>query len=52
MIYVPKDVKVEIVSTALFGGVADKRAQKVGQKEAKTTLYIEANCIFGGLELR
>ncbi len=49
IVYVPDDVKVEVASTSIFGGVTDKRKSKA---EAKTTLYIDANCVFGGVEIR
>lgn len=66
IVYVPDDVKVEVASTSIFGGVSDKRkgeARKKKSKDAETskeertkgaqkTLYIEANCVFGGVEIR
>ncbi len=63
-IYVPEDVEVEVVSTAIFGGVSDdrknvKRKAKVSDnRETKKmnnsgkTLYIDATCVFGGVEIR
>lgn len=51
IVYVPDDVKVEVASTSIFGGVSDKR-KKAANTEAKKTLYIEAACIFGGVEIR
>ncbi len=75
-IYVPEDIEVEVASTAIFGGVSDKRRKKaksvsgheledieeaevVGEKtdtkakgKIKKTLYIDATCLFGGLEIR
>lgn len=50
IVYVPDDVKVEVTSTAIFGGVSDKRKNKA--ENPKTTLYIEATCVFGGVEIR
>lgn len=65
IIYAPEDVKVEIASTSIFGGVTDKRKdagrkaranddKKVEHKadNAGKTLYIEATCVFGGVEIR
>lgn len=66
IIYVPDDVKVEVASTSIFGGVSDKRKDigrkkkskdDEGSKEKQTknagrTLYIDANCVFGGVEIR
>ena len=65
-IYVPDDVKVEVASTSICGGVSDKRKDvgrkkkskdDEGSKEKQTknagrTLYIDANCVFGGVEIR
>lgn len=53
IIYVPENVKVEIASTAIFGGASDKRTakNKSGDKTQKT-LYIDATCVFGGVEIR
>lgn len=55
-IRVPDDVRVEIVSTSIFGGVSDerKKVHKADSDEAElveTTLYISAKCIFGGVEI-
>lgn len=71
VVYVPEDVKVEVVSTSIFGGVSDNRKKSkrggdiaegevVGEeKKAKTggdaigkTLYVEATCVFGAVEIR
>lgn len=64
IVYVPEDIKVEIASTSIFGGASDKRkkAKAKDQAEAKTakkkfnnaskTLYIDATCVFGGVEIR
>lgn len=49
-IYVPDDVKVEVASSAVFGGLNDKRSRK--NKDAKKTLFVDATCIFGGVEIR
>ncbi len=50
IIYVPENVKVEVASTSIFGGVTDKRKSKAA--EMNKTLYIEATCVFGGVEIR
>ncbi len=64
IVYVPEDIKVEIASTSIFGGASDKRkkAKAKDQAEAKTAkkkfnnagknLYIDATCVFGGVEIR
>lgn len=54
---VPEDVNVEVVSTNLFGGVQDKRKEIANSKlskesEKRKTIYVEATCLFGGLEIR
>ncbi len=59
---VPEEVKVEVVSTNIFGGVSDKRKKHHSSKEQteeekdkarKTrTIFVNANCLFGGLEIR
>lgn len=49
-IFVPNDVKVKVTSTSIFGGVDDKSAKNQAQ-EAKT-IYINANCMFGGVEIK
>lgn len=66
VIYVPEDANVEIVSTSIFGGVSDDRKKANRKKKAKDepakatkkvdnsgkTVYIDATCIFGGVEVR
>lgn len=49
-LYVPEDVNVKISSIPLFGGVSDERKNK--QKDAKKTIYINATCMFGGVEVK
>ena len=49
-ILVPKNVNIKISSTPIFGGVSDDRKNK--GKESKVTLYINANCMFGGVEIK
>lgn len=49
-IYVPKNVNVKIVSTPIFGGVSNEIKEKA--KDAKVTLYINATCMFGGIEIK
>lgn len=50
-IYVPKDVKVKIKSSSIFGGVSDDRKEKQ-EKEDSKIIYINASCIFGGAEIK
>lgn len=49
-IHVPKNVNVKITSTPIFGGVSDER--KNITKDAKVTIYINATCMFGGVEIK
>ena len=53
-IKVPDNIRVKIDSNALFGGVSDKRKKTVRQETQPNnglTLYIEANCVFGGVDI-
>lgn len=47
---VPEGVNVKYRSTSIFGGV-DYKNKKAG-KECKHTIYIDATCIFGGLDIK
>ena len=49
-IYVPEDVNIKVSTTPIFGGVSDERNKK--NKDAKVTLYINATCMFGGIDLK
>lgn len=49
-VYTPENVNVKIVSTSIFGGVSDGRKAKT--KDAKVTIYINATCLFGGVEIK
>ena len=49
-IYVPDDVKVKVQATSVFGGVDKSKLTDV--ENAKYTIYINANCIFGGVEIK
>ena len=48
-VYVPSDVNVKISSMPIFGGVADEREDK--NYDEKTTVYIDATCMFGGVTI-
>ena len=48
-IYVPSDVRVKISSMPIFGGVSDERKDK--NYDDKTTVYIDATCMFGGVTI-
>lgn len=49
-ILVPDNVNVKIVSSSFFGGVGDDRHDK--SNDHKKTLYINATCLFGGVEIK
>ncbi len=47
-ILVPKDVNIKITSTSIFGGVDGKsKMDKPGK-----TIYVNATCLFGGVEVK
>lgn len=48
-IIIPKDVNVKVVSTSIFGGVDGKNKYS---SDAKNTIYINATCLFGGVEIK
>lgn len=47
---VPNDVNVKVVSTSIFGGV-ENRKNKTNSKNEKT-IYVNATCLFGGVEIK
>ncbi len=49
-IMVPDDVAVKVVSASLFGGVSEKK--KTTPPPDAHTLYINANCLFGGVDIK
>lgn len=49
-LYVPNDVNVKISSTSIFGGVSDERKNR--NIESEKTIYINAVCLFGGVEIK
>jgi len=50
-IFVPKEWKVGLDSSAIFGSVEDKRREAVSE-DTKTTLHIKATAMFGGIEIK
>ena len=48
-ILVPEDVDVKITSTPIFGGVSNK---KKNSNNNKYTIYIDATCMFGGVDIK
>ena len=49
-IFVPDYVNVKINSNSVFGGVSDKKHHPTVQ--GAVTLYIDATCMFGGVEIK
>lgn len=48
-ILLPDDVNVEVKATPIFGSVSNKLRN---QKENKKTIYIDAFCLFGGVDIK
>lgn len=48
-IYVPKDVIIKTKSNSIFGGVTNK---KRSDQDKKHTIYVNATCMFGGVEIK
>ena len=46
---VPSNVNVKVVSTSIFGGVDGKNKYK---KDNEITIYVNATCLFGGVDIR
>lgn len=49
-IFVPDNVNVKITSNSIFGGVSEKKHRPY--VENAVTVYINATCIFGGVEIK
>lgn len=49
-IYVPDNINVKISSNSIFGGVSEKKHRPTVQ--GAVTIYINATCIFGGVEIK
>ena len=49
-IRVSDNVNVKVTSTSIFGGVSDERKKR--NNDSKVTLYINATCLFGGVEIK
>ena len=49
-IYVPENLNVKVSSNSLFGGVSGKCHRNT--PENQYTLYVNATCMFGGVELK
>ena len=49
-IRVPDNLNVKVTSNSIFGGVSDERKKR--NNDSKVTLYINATCLFGGVEIK
>ena len=49
-IYVPDNIKIKVKSTSIFGGVDNKKIKNDNEKEH--IIYINAGCIFGGVDIK
>ena len=49
-IFVPENVKVKVKSSSIFGGVSDKK--KNSENGEAHTVYINATCLFGGVDIK
>lgn len=50
-IFVPDNVKVKIKSTPIFGGVSNDK-KKYNTNQDSHTIYINATCVFGGVDIK
>ena len=49
-ILVPENIKIDIKSTSIFGGVSNKR-KHIENKQGHT-IYVNAKCVFGGVDIK
>ncbi len=49
-IFVPDNVNIKVNSNSIFGGVSHKKKKKA--EEFEHTVYVEAHCAFGGVEIK
>jgi len=49
-IFVPENVKVKVKSSSIFGGVSNKKKTK--EDTDAHTVYINATCLFGGVDIK
>lgn len=49
-IYTPENVKVKTKSSSIFGGIANYKKNNVD--ENAHTIYVNASCLFGGVDIR
>lgn len=49
-ILMPDNVNVQVVSTPIFGCVSDERRKK--KSDSKNTIFVNATCMFGGVDIK
>lgn len=49
-IYVPNNINIKLSSNSIFGGASNKTSNN--KNDNAVTLYIRANCLFGGVEIK
>ena len=49
-IFVPENVKVKVKSSSIFGGVSNEKRHS--ENAESHTIYINATCLFGGVEVK
>lgn len=49
-IYAPTNVKIQVKSTPIFGGISNK-VSNINKDDAHT-IYVNATCVFGGVEIK
>ncbi len=50
-IHTPNNIKIKVKSSSIFGGVSNKK-KNPEEGEQANTIYINANCIFGGVDIK
>lgn len=49
----PEGVEVKVSSTSIFGGVSNKHAKRSkDSKKSEVTVYVDATCLFGGVDIK
>lgn len=51
-IYVPDNYNVEVKSNSIFGGVSNDKKYNDSLDDDSNTIYINASCVFGGVEIK
>ena len=51
-IYVPNYVRVVVNCTPILGGVDNKTVTPMGANEQTITIYLNATCVLGGIDVK